>query len=1389
MDYFSQKLRERHLARQKVGAYNPIKQVTTKTTYYDRARSFSNPMVHRLTGKPSVPVKVKSFSNPAVHRNFKILQDNKPTKLSPQHQAEIRSWKPYKPTYVQRAWDFASSVPSATKDVAVGVAQGLARDFASTGLTLTDWAGKQKEYTPTDKMDKILLGEEPVKSFRGTGEEMLKSVGLKGDNKYIATAVGGISPLLDVLGGGGEKSGVKAGLEAIAKTTIEKDIGKELVKMGVEKELIPTLSKTLKNLTKPEEVKNAIKSAVEEFKGIKPPVKGEIPKNKITLEQVSKEAKEYPNAGNFSYIANRKYGISSEKATEIWNKANKKSVDITKPAQVSTFERRGVPKETPKIDSITKKKQEMPPEIKEKYFPAKDIPINKGKAKDLTKIWRRNILKGQEEAQSVYLDTKSKLGEHDNFDTVLKHEKGEAHPKRGEIEGRFENMRKEAEKRLGIEVEKRKNYVPQVYKNSPEEVKRAVGKYMEDNGVPKEIIDSYLEGIDKLPEEVSRTLGLNPFFKHERVLPDYNTAMKYGITPKYDSVSQLTAHYWESLKKIESNQQLVRDLVENGEMFTAREQGTVAVNVPYSDLSYYAKPKTANYLNDVFRVEEGLGIVQKGIKYGSKINKALQELVLSGGIPKTNLNFYTFGVAIKDLTAGLGNLATLRFGKAFTNLKGVSNFIRSNFNGRSIKWFAEKEEILNKMAGEGIDISRRIGKYKETNRGLVNFFKKSNAKELFGGGFDRLFNEKTFNSYMPMQATTLFEDTFKSGLKKGLSEDGASKLAGDTVKKFMGLSEGVMGKTNEELLGATFFAPRFRESLINTYWNTLKSASPHTWADESFSQNRSLLAGMILSFGAYDYYNYKMNGKHLWDNPTGHEGELMVKKDDGTVIYVPFMPSQTAFFRNMASAGIALGKGQFDVAVQKAGQNFAMGLKTASEVISNRDYFGNQIYDPDEPSKDKLKDIGMYVGLNLNHPFVKGLWNLYIGQKAEEQSVYPAYQKIQELEKIGDREGAKRIIDSLSKDDKDAYYEIKKQKIKPLYQILAESTELPLKFSTVGKIKTQEYFENMDKLSKSIKATESDEEKKSILQSYIKNLPESERKSVVKDMQDRKIFVDGLRMSDTTISAQEITDKILAKDKTGAKTALQEAIKKDPENAGRVAGYIKQYLEESKMTPEEIDLKGKNTEERAQAVVDKMNTMKLEDKKKYLAGLIDKKIVTDKTADKMAELMNISIPKTASKQLEAKATLPEEKETISNVQNFDYKEAQTMTDVGSGIVAGYNIKPYATAPTHERDVADIYFSMPEIKTAKDITDYIDRKSNGSPITGKMIVKVADKYDVDPKMIMAIIQKDSSFGTKGKAVRTKNAGNWGNDDSGNLVFMDSWEQGIEHVAKWLKDHEI
>lgn len=124
-----------------------------------------------------------------------------------------------------------------------------------------------------------------------------------------------------------------------------------------------------------------------------------------------------------------------------------------------------------------------------------------------------------------------------------------------------------------------------------------------------------------------------------------------------------------------------------------------------------------------------------------------------------------------------------------------------------------------------------------------------------------------------------------------------------------------------------------------------------------------------------------------------------------------------------------------------------------------------------------------------------------------------------------------------------------------------------------------------------------------------------------------------------------------------------------------------------------------------------------------------------------------------------------------------------------GIVAGYDITAYATDPTHEQKIRSLYSKLDTVTDARSIDKYIQGREPSSPIRGRDIIAAAEEYDVDPKMILALIQQDSSFGTAGKGARTKNPGNVGNDDTGKIVYYTTWLDGLRAVARFLAENKV
>ena len=66
------------------------------------------------------------------------------------------------------------------------------------------------------------------------------------------------------------------------------------------------------------------------------------------------------------------------------------------------------------------------------------------------------------------------------------------------------------------------------------------------------------------------------------------------------------------------------------------------------------------------------------------------------------------------------------------------------------------------------------------------------------------------------------------------------------------------------------------------------------------------------------------------------------------------------------------------------------------------------------------------------------------------------------------------------------------------------------------------------------------------------------------------------------------------------------------------------------------------------------------------------------------------------------------------------------------------------------------------------------------------VEMADKYDLDYRLLVAIARKESSLGKRIPSSDCNNGWGWGVHSKGTLCF-DSWEEGIETVAKGLKEN--
>jgi hypothetical protein len=133
-------------------------------------------------------------------------------------------------------------------------------------------------------------------------------------------------------------------------------------------------------------------------------------------------------------------------------------------------------------------------------------------------------------------------------------------------------------------------------------------------------------------------------------------------------------------------------------------------------------------------------------------------------------------------------------------------------------------------------------------------------------------------------------------------------------------------------------------------------------------------------------------------------------------------------------------------------------------------------------------------------------------------------------------------------------------------------------------------------------------------------------------------------------------------------------------------------------------------------------------------------------------------------------------------------QAGAITNGSTECLNNYDISSYAADPLYEQKITDILSAIGAMDSPEVIDTYIDNEAIGSPITNQMILGATQQYSVDVRLVMAIIELESNFGTTGVAVNTLNPGNVGNTGD-KIKTYDSWNEGVLAVAEWLSRHRI
>ena len=519
----------------------------------------------------------------------------------------------------------------------------------------------------------------------------------------------------------------------------------------------------------------------------------------------------------------------------------------------------------------------------------------------------------------------------------------------GAIRGAFKELL-DYGKKSGIQIGELKDYITHFWKENPEQVKLAYDQYRSAN-----------KGFQ---------------FAKSREIPTYEEGIKIGLTPKYNHPAQIIADYTRRLEQTKANIDFFNRLKAQGIIVpggVARSnpgfEPIHATGFPKSETmigggktyvgNWYAPAEVARLVNRMF-APETTGKFGQVLDRTGKISSGVQDITLSGGVK--SLNAFSAAQAIKEFLAG-------------RIVSPVTSMFKAVNEGISKKTFERDISNIKELQERGVKMG--------TNLTLENLVPSAEVKRNLGEKIGRFWaknvNEPTFKRFMPMLQLNLFKDIKAKAIAKGMDNKLAADVAANAVKKFYGLTDtGVAAsrsKIGQDAIKTVFFAPRYRESMINFWVNNLK-AMKNPLALENRT-NTKFIVGAIGTYMGMNYLNQQLNGKNMWENPPGTEDQLLIPLPDGNTLGVPFLSSIATIPRTMAKAAVHTAQGNYKQTGADVRSFLSMAVKPFADLAVNQSYYGQDIYDEQDDTATKNKKMGTYLARSYQHPYIAALIDKY----------------------------------------------------------------------------------------------------------------------------------------------------------------------------------------------------------------------------------------------------------------------------------------------------------------------------------------------------------------------------------------------------------------------------
>ena len=566
----------------------------------------------------------------------------------------------------------------------------------------------------------------------------------------------------------------------------------------------------------------------------------------------------------------------------------------------------------------------------------------------------------------------------------------------GVQEGRFADVAKYFDEKFASnkkaidKLDYQKNYLPQLWNNTTEEIQKVYGK----------------------------KLSTNPSFSFSKIVPDYVTGIKAGLTPKFQTVGELVGWYERVSNKTVADIEYFKSLAKQNlirpsgkapaDWVTLSEDRFPRLTTTFEghtyNGSYKAPPDLAKLINNY--LDPGSELLQK---IGNVATRT-KNTALSFGLPNPL-------AGIKGMLQGKSFFDTAGTG---LNMHGFNELARhtvagqgGNFVTRAIEFSADllnpgrAEKRLSqqiKRAPEAIknDLTLSI----EEHTALLN--EVETVATSVGKKWNQLFEAKLFNQIIPSWKLNSYEVL----VSRGVDGKQAAKIVNNT---YGGINWEAMGRSRDaqNMFRSIILAPDWAESGVRLGGNMAKSLLPQKLLDTSAAQKvklsslsskeaavyRAASATFVATYVLGNIANKLKSGHYMYENDPGHTFEIEAGyTSDGQKRYLRPYGTAIDFVRVPYDIANALVKGDSSAAGKVIANRLSIPLSAIAHLVFNFDYNGRPLAGKDKfgneiPLLEGLTNQGAEVIGGLGLPsFARNAANVVTGKQGLEQGLSQGFE-------------------------------------------------------------------------------------------------------------------------------------------------------------------------------------------------------------------------------------------------------------------------------------------------------------------------------------------------------------------------------------------------------------